>query len=48
MTDETDNPDALVLDEDATPLARAAVTLARRHRAASFVVRASLPLRTKP
>lgn len=37
-------PDALVLDEDATPLARAAVGLARRHGAASFVVQHGAPL----
>ena len=36
-------PNALVLDEDATPLARAAVALARRHRAASFVVQHGAP-----
>ena len=37
-------PDVLVLDEDATPLARAAVALARRHRAASFVVQHGAPV----
>jgi len=31
-------PDALVLDEDATPFARAALAMARHHGAASFVV----------
>lgn len=36
-------PDALVLDEDATPLARAAVALARRHGAMSFVVQHGAP-----
>ena len=36
-------PDALVLDEDATPLARSAVALARRHHAASFVVQHGAP-----
>jgi len=37
-------PEALVLDEDATPLARAAVGLARRHGATSFVVQHGAPV----
>jgi len=37
-------PDALVLDEDATPTARAAVALARQYGAASFVVQHGAPL----
>ena len=37
-------PCALVLDEDATPLARAAVALARRHGATSFVVQHGAPI----
>jgi len=36
-------PDALVLDEDATPLARAAVAVAREHGAASLVVQHGAP-----
>lgn len=36
-------PNALVLDEDATPLARAAVALARHHGATSFVVQHGAP-----
>ncbi len=36
-------PDVLVLDEDATPLARAAVALARHHGATSFVVQHGAP-----
>lgn len=36
-------PDLLVLDEDATPLARAAVALARHHGATSFVVQHGAP-----
>jgi len=36
-------PDAVVLDEDATPLARAAVALGRRHEARSFVVQHGAP-----
>jgi len=36
-------PDAVVLDEDATPMARAAVALARLHRARSFVVQHGAP-----
>lgn len=36
-------PDALVVDEDATPFARAAVALARRHGATSFVVQHGAP-----
>ncbi len=36
-------PDALVLDEDATPLARAAVALGRRYGAGSFVVQHGVP-----
>jgi hypothetical protein len=36
-------PDALLLDEDATPLARIAVELARRHGAASAVVQHGAP-----
>lgn len=37
------HPDALVLDEDATPFARAAVALARHHGATSFVVQHGAP-----
>jgi hypothetical protein len=37
-------PQRLVLDEDATPLARAAVAVARRHGALSFVVQHGAPL----
>jgi len=37
------HPDALVLDEDATPFARAAVAVARRHGATSFVVQHGAP-----
>jgi len=37
-------PCALVLDEDATPLARAAVALARQYGAASFVVQHGAPI----
>ncbi len=37
-------PDALVLDQDATPFARAAVGLARRHVCKSFVVQHGAPL----
>jgi hypothetical protein len=36
-------PDALVLDEDATPLARAAVAVGRRYGAGSFVVQHGVP-----
>ena len=36
-------PQALVLDEDATPFARAAVTLARRHGARTYVVQHGAP-----
>ncbi len=36
-------PDRLVLDEDATPLARSAVALGRRHGATSFVVQHGVP-----
>ena len=36
-------PDAVVLDEDATPLARAAVAAARRYGAVSLVVQHGLP-----
>jgi len=36
-------PDALVLDEDATPLARAAVAVGRRHGARSLVVQHGVP-----
>jgi hypothetical protein len=36
-------PDVLVLDEDATPLARIAVEAARRHRAASVVIQHGAP-----
>ena len=37
-------PDALVLDEDATPTARAAVAVARRHHVPSFVVQHGAPV----
>ncbi len=37
-------PRALVLDEDATPMARAAVAIARRHGATSFVVQHGAPV----
>lgn len=36
-------PDALVVDEDATPFARAAVAVARQHGATSFVVQHGAP-----
>jgi hypothetical protein len=36
-------PIALVLDEDATPMTRAAVAVARRHRVGSFVVQHGAP-----
>ncbi len=36
-------PDAIVLDEDATPLARAAVLIGRRHGATSAVVQHGVP-----
>jgi len=36
-------PDALVLDEDATPMARAAVAMARRHGVRSLVVQHGVP-----
>ena len=37
-------PDALVLDQDATPMARAAVSVCRRHEAESFVVQHGAPV----
>jgi hypothetical protein len=37
-------PTALVVDEDATPMARAAVAIARRHGATSFVVQHGAPV----
>lgn len=37
-------PDSLMLSEDATPLARAAVAVTRRHRVASFVVQHGAPV----
>ncbi len=37
-------PDALVLDEDATPTARAAVAVAHRHHVRSFVVQHGAPV----